>query len=155
MLKKLLIPLVCILTFNAYGQDSQLTEVEKRNLETYRLWGEEVWGKGNTELMTELVTPIYTRHNGDGTREVTREEYGLEVKANLGREMKFLMQDTSIDNDLLWIRYSGSANDPNGNPVTFKGIQVYRFEHGKLTETWVMGGPGEAWNDPGEAWGMK
>jgi predicted SnoaL-like aldol condensation-catalyzing enzyme len=117
-------------------------EKEARNLETMRLWGAEVWGKGRIELVPELVGPEYVRHNAEGTRVVTPESYAKEIVAARDREVRFEMESASIDGDLLWTRWSSSGKGPDGEERVGKGLQVYRFEDGKLVETWNLVAPG-------------
>ena len=143
----LLIWAISSIAFAQTDMPEPKNDTETRNLETMRLWGEEVWGKGRFDLIPDLVTPEYTRHNADQTRVVTRENYASEIEANRGRQTTFSMNAMSIDNNLLWTRWSGKFTGPNGEEFTFKGIQIYRFENGKLTETWVMQEPGEPWPD--------
>ena len=117
-------------------------EREARNLETMRLWGAEVWGEGRLELVPDLVGPEYVRHNAEGTRVVTPESYAKEIAAARGRNVRFEMDAASIDGDLLWTRWTSSGNGPDGESRTAKGLQLYRFEEGKLVETWNLVAPG-------------
>jgi len=149
-MRAVLLLLICAGSPVAFAQTTMLepkNETEAKNLETMRLWSEEVWGKGRLDLVPDLVTPEYTRHNNEQTRVVTREEYAAEIEANRGRNMTFSGNASSIDNNLLWTRWSASVTGPTGAEFEFKGIQLYRFEEGKLAETWVMSAPGASWPD--------
>ena len=121
-------------------------ETEAKNLKTAALWNDQVWGKGRLELISELVTPEYTRHEGGDTRVVTREEYASEIEENLGRGVKFTMHAMTIDNNLLWTRWSSDATIL-GFDLAIQGIQIYRFEDGRLTETWLIMDLGDHWPD--------
>ena len=123
------------------------SDTEARNMETMRLWGEEVWGKGRLELVPDLVAPQYIRHNADGSRTVTPEGYALEIAENRDRNMIFETNAIAIDGNLLWTRWSGSVEGPDGQEVTLKGIQIYRFADGKLAETWNLSAIGDHWPD--------
>ena len=122
-------------------------DTEARNVETIRLWLEEVWGNWRTELVADLVTPEYTRHEGSETRVVSREEYISDIERGQGRSAKFTQHAMSIDNNLLWTRWSGDVTARSGDHIELKGIQIYRFDNGRLTETWVMQERGNPWPD--------
>jgi len=124
------------------------TDEETRNLETLRLWGE-VWDKGKYELVPELVAPTYTRHEPTGTRVVTREQYAENIKSLRNNHAKFTVHALSADRDLIWVRWSLTFTDPKSSKeVQSRGMQVYRFEDGKLAETWFSITRGQGpWSD--------
>jgi predicted SnoaL-like aldol condensation-catalyzing enzyme len=140
---------LCISTLG-FTQDHVLepkSDIEARNLETFRLWGSEVWDKGRLDLVSELVAPQYVRHNQDGTRTVTPEEYAAEIGSNRERGMKFVANARSIDGNLLWTRWSSKLLNQDGSEIWLRGIQIYRFEDSKLAETWLLYAPGGGWPD--------
>ena len=118
------------------------TEVEARNIETMRLWGEEVWGKGRLELVPELVGSEYVRHNAEGTRVVTPESYAKEILAARARGAQFETKAAVLDGDLMWTQWNVSGTTSEGETRQAKGLQVYRFDDGKLVETWNLSAPG-------------
>lgn len=123
------------------------SETEARNLETMRLWGEEVWGNGRLELVPDLVAPEYVRHDQNGTRITTPDSYVQEIRLFRGMNMVFDTHAIAIDENLLWTRWSANAQTPDGVEIVLKGMQVYRFADGKLAETWLLSADGEAWPD--------
>jgi predicted SnoaL-like aldol condensation-catalyzing enzyme len=119
------------------------TEEERTNLETYRLWDEEVWGNGKLELVKELVAPEYIMHEARSDWVVTPEQYTEEIREyqkNSGsRDFVGKTQAISAKDDLVWVRSSGVATDPkDGNKGSVKVLKVYRFVNGKLTESWAI-----------------
>lgn len=137
--------LLLLLSASAISQEATpqpRNETEARNLETMRLWGLEVWGKGRLDLVSGLVGPKYVRHDAAGTRVVTPESYAKEIAAARGRGARFNIAAASIDGDLLWTRWTSSGRGPDGKDQIAKGLQVYRFEDGKLAETWILVSPG-------------
>lgn len=124
------------------------SETEVRNLETFRLWIEEVWENGRLELIPNLVAPQYVRHELRETRVVTPENYAREIEANkMQRELSFEQHAMVLDGDLLWVRWSGIARSPEGvSQGMVRGIEIHRFEGGKLIETWNVSESGQ-WND--------
>ena len=119
------------------------TEEERTNLETYRLWGEEVWRNGKLELVKQLVAPEYIRHDARGDRIVTPEQYAEEIKESRkyfgSREHVGKTHAISAKDDLVWTRSSGVWTDEDGNKGSGRDLQVYRFVNGKLAETWAIG----------------
>ena len=112
------------------------TAEELRNMETLDKWGE-VWLNGNFELVKDIVNPIYIRHEPTGTIRVKREVYAERVKSMQRANRKFTTQSLSADKDLIWVRWSMTNEDPETKEITHsRGLQVYRFEDGKLAETW-------------------
>ena len=125
----------CSATYAETQAPEPRNETEARNLQTMRLWGEEVWGKGRLELVPELVTPRYTR-----------EEYASEIEENRARGMTFTTHAMTIDNNLLWTRWSADVTIL-GFDLAVQGIQIYRFDEGRLTETWALIDIGDHWPD--------
>jgi len=123
------------------------SDTEARNLETFKLWSEEVWGNGRLELVPDLVAPEYVRHDQTGTRVATPASYAQEIALARGINMVFKMNAVSIDGDILWTRWSASAQPPGGDELLLRGIQIYRFAEGKLAETWLLSSDGEPWSD--------
>ncbi len=121
------------------------TPEEERNRETLLLWVDEIWGNGRLELVPEVVGPEYLRHEMNGTRVTTPEEYAKEIERNR-QFVEFMGHAGAFDGDLAWFRYSFRQTRPGGTETLGKGIQIYRLEDGKLVETWVMTEDG-AWPD--------
>lgn len=93
--------------------------------------------------MPELVGPSYLRHEPQGTRTVTPQQYaaeivaarkalGLEERGGEGFSFKLMAED-----DLVFYVYE--VESPAG--AIGKGRSVYRLENGKLVETWVQSVP--------------
>jgi hypothetical protein len=119
-----------------------MTATEGINLETYKRWAEDVWRDGKTEIVADLVLPQYVRHEPEGTRSVTPEELAAQIQA--------FRSSSGIS--------PGSARWPQawifaGDFLTFlclspiAQVQVYRFDKGRLAETWASGSlPGVDWD---------
>ena len=102
---------------------------------------DKVWRDGQYELMSSCVTPNYIRHDLQGDRIITRDDYAKEIKKirTAYPDIQFLIHDRSIDADRVWIRYTLKYTDPKtGKIVNQKGMQEYRIDQGKLTETWLV-----------------
>jgi hypothetical protein len=129
------------------------TEEERTNLKTYKLWDEEVWGNGKLELVKQLVASEYIRHDARGDRVVTPEQYTEEIREYRkywgSRDYVGKTQAISAKDDLVWVRSSSVATDPEaGDEGSGRALQVYRFVNGKLAETWAIGINGQGpWPD--------
>jgi hypothetical protein len=113
---------------------------------------EQVWHEGRFDLVPGCVAPLYIRHDETGDRTVTREAYAAEL-AGLRQDrpdMRIIVYDHAIGEDRAWYRFTMRWTDRgSGEARTRAGLQTYRIEGGKLTETWVtLQPPGSAWNDP-------
>jgi len=122
-------------------------ETEARNVETMRLWLSRVWAEGQLELVPKLVAAEYVRHGPQGTRVVTPESYSEEIAAGRKLGLKFVTHSTTIDGDMMWGRFSTYGTSPSGEKFESRNVQIYRFERGKLAETWSLNQPGTAWED--------
>lgn len=124
------------------------TEEELRNIETLNRWGD-IWINKQYELIEELVNPVYIRHEPSGTIHIKREDYLNRLKSMQAANRKFSTQSLSADGDLIWARWSMTREDPETKEITHsRGLQVYRFEDGKLAETWWSHTEGHgAWPD--------
>ncbi|MCX2983129.1 nuclear transport factor 2 family protein [Halieaceae bacterium IMCC14734] len=124
------------------------TEEELRNIETLNLWGD-IWINKQYGLIEELVNPVYIRHEPSGTVHVKREDYLKRLKTMQAANRKFTTQTLSADGDLIWVRWSMTRENPETKEISHsRGLQVYRFEDGKLAETWWSHNEGQgAWLD--------
>jgi len=143
-MRVLLILALCVLSPVSVAN----TEEELRNIETLNRWGE-IWINKKYELIEELVNPVYIRHEPSGTIRIKREDYLKRMKSMQDANRKFTTQALSADGDLIWVRWSMTREDPETKEITHsRGLQVYRFEDGKLAETWWSHTEGQgAWPD--------
>jgi len=122
--------IVCLLLFVLPALAFSETELpepkndtEARNLETARLWIDEVWANGRLELVSDLVAPEYVRHNASGSRTVTPESYAEEIKASRARGTVFFMNAISIDGNVIWVRWSGNTQSSTGEMQASEGYK--------------------------------
>ena len=98
-------------------------------------WYDEMWSQKNFALVPEIAGPVYTRHEANGTRHVTAEEYRDALAGSLS--------DAVVED----MRYRLIAEDDRVVAIgTWKidgqqwdWVQAFRVEGGKLVETWVSG----------------
>jgi steroid delta-isomerase-like uncharacterized protein len=120
----------------------------EQNKAAARRWSEELWSRGNLAVADEIIAPDYQRHDpGDpfparGPEDVKRivtmlrsmlADFHIEVEAMIG------------EGDFVVSRYTTTATDSvgyMGMPATGKqirtpAIQIFRFENGKIVESWA------------------
>ena len=122
----------------ALSWSSGFTDATKEVRAIFDRW-EEVWHHGKLELVSETVGPSYVRHEPQGTRTVTPEEYREEIAASRKKlpDIRFTMHDQATQGDKAWFRWTLNGTDAQtGKPVTEAGLQVYRVANGRLVETW-------------------
>jgi hypothetical protein len=112
---------------------------------------ERVWHEGRYDLVAGCVTPVYTRHDESGTRQLTPEEYAAEI-ATARQERpntRFIVYDHEIAGDRVWFRFTWTWSDAStGEKCTQAGMQLYRIGGDKLAETWLtLLKIGSAWPD--------
>ena len=121
----------------------------ERNKDLVRRDNEEVWNKGNLEIMDELYSADFVRHflpNGSETKglEELRDHIRNHRKAfpDWTEEIKQIV----AEGDLVAIHFTSTGTNEGsflGNPPTGKQIHVnemtiYRIAEGKIVEQWLL-----------------
>ena len=113
-------------------------------------WTEEVWHQGKLDVVPELLGPTYVRHEPGGTQRLTPQQYARKIGAIRKRlpDFCFTEHDQVVFGDRYWMRWTYEGTDvESGEVVKRAGIQIYRFDQGKIVETWlVMSRPGSDWS---------
>ena len=123
----------------ALSWSSGFTDATEEVRAIFDRW-EEIWHHGKLELVSETVGPSYVRHEPQGTRTVTPEEYREVIAAVRKRlpDVRFTMHDQAAQGDRAWVRWTMNGTDAEtGKPFTRAGLQVYRIANGRLVETWL------------------
>ena len=111
------------------------------HVRVFERWMDDVWTQGRVELVSELVQPIYVRHELDSTRTATSAAYASEI-TTVRRTLtgvRFLIHDCAAIGDRLWVRWTMvGTSAASGTEVRRKGMQTYRFQDNRLAETWVL-----------------
>ncbi len=108
-----------------------MTQVEENKAVVHR-WMYEMWAERNWDLVPELVGPEYVRHESDGTRVVTAEQYRDQLRENVGEQGPdgYAQVDMFGEGDKVVVIWSVES------PAPVSSVQVYRVADGKLVETW-------------------
>ena len=124
------------------GMERTTTLELQKNKESMKRIFEEAWGKGNVQVLDEVVAPSFKQHQHD--RPSTREGFKAiiqEVRTAFP-DLKVTLED-SVD-DKVWIRVTCRGTHlgqfkglpPTGKPFEFTEIHIARFENGKGVEHW-------------------
>jgi steroid delta-isomerase-like uncharacterized protein len=119
---------------------------EAENEATARRWHDEAVNQHNPDVLDEIAASDIIQHAGtfpDGV--------GLDhAKAVLGflitgfPDVKHTIEDVIIKDDRVVIRWTATGTQtgefqgiaPTGKQVTWTGVNIYRFECGKIVEVW-------------------
>ena len=127
--------------------DCAATPDAAAHVRVFERWMDDVWARGRVELVSELVQPIYVRHELDSTRTVTAASYASEI-ISVRRALpgvRFLVHDCAAIGDRLWVRWTMvGTSAASGAEIRRKGMQTYRFEDNRLAETWALMPPTDA-----------
>jgi len=109
---------------------------------------EEVWNKGNLQVVDELFGPNYTHHDSS-TPNFGRGPEGERKRASLYRgafhDFRMTVEELFAEGESVIARWSsrgthkGELNGiaPTGKQVSLTGISIARFAGGKIVEGWV------------------
>ena len=115
-----------------------------------RVW-EEVWHKGNLDMIEEFYAPDCVRHTShyrEGGRD-TQGPRGVRQSIAAMRaafpDVHFTEDDILVEEDKVVARWTFHGTHrgiflgvaPTGKHVTFTGINIYRIAHGKIVERWA------------------
>ncbi len=130
-------------------ESTQKTTLEERNKELVRRMTEEVWNKGNHEIMDELFsTDVVWHFLPDGSKTTSLEELRDHVRnhrkafPDWAEEIKLIV----AEGNFVAIHFTSTGTNEGsflGNPPTGKQIHVnemtiYRIVEGKIVEQWLL-----------------
>ena len=117
--------------------------VDENKAVTRRLM-DELWNKGNVDIIDELMSEDLVQHPGGGTRERLKQN----VAQNLANcpEVSITLEDVIAEGDMVAFRwtmrgphsweFAGIA--PTGKMLTRTGINIQRIADGKIAEAWCQ-----------------
>jgi steroid delta-isomerase-like uncharacterized protein len=119
----------------------------EENKALVRRFYEEVWARGNLDVADEVFAEEYARHDFRGGEP----EPGPEGQKRIAADFRAAFPDLDWhvdfligEGDLVAGRWTATGThtgpwagvEPTGNPMRFSGINVFRFEDGKVAEIW-------------------
>lgn len=127
----------------------QNTTLEERNKELVHRMNDEVWNKGNLELLDELFSQDVVRHflpNGSDTK-------GLDQLRNHIASHRMAFPDWAeeiklivAEGDLVATHFTSTGtnvgsflgNQPTGKQIHINEMSIYRIADGKIVEQWLI-----------------
>ena len=115
-------------------------------------WWNELWGAGNLDVLGELLAPLYTRHDQNGTRTFTVEQYRDEIDryTDLMEGARTTIDDMAVAGDRVWARcttHTATLASPDDlAPLAIAWMIVHRLEGGRIAESWVLYRAGLDWS---------
>jgi len=119
----------------------------EENKENIRRHVDEIWHKGNMEVVNELIAPNYVLRNpegGDITGPDGFKQMGL-TQRNAMPDIHFTIDNMIGEGDYVAVQYTSTGTftgkagniEPTGKKMNQTQAIIYRFENGKQVETWV------------------
>lgn len=114
----------------------------KENKAIAKRWNEEIFNKGNVDVIDELAAENYVNYAADSDRAGFK-QWVIGTKA-IFSDTNIAIKDTIAEGNKVVIRwvmggiqtgkYAGIP--PTGQAFTISGISIYRIEDGKIVEDW-------------------
>jgi steroid delta-isomerase-like uncharacterized protein len=121
--------------------------VTEENTALVRRFYEEVWNRGNVDVTAEVFADDYVRHD----LRPSEAEPGPRGQANIASDFRAAFPDLRMrvdlvlaENDLVAARWTTEGTNtgawggraPTGKHAVFSGVNIFRFEDGKVVELW-------------------
>ena len=101
---------------------------------------EELWNKGNPDIVDELYAPEYVRHNpaafgGDIEGREANKQYAAGTHRDFP-DFQCTEVEIIVEGDTRTLRYTIQGTHKSGAEMTFEGCSVAHFVDGKFVEEW-------------------
>jgi len=122
------------------------SEIAQKNVDLVRRFFEEVWNKGNLDLVDEFLSPGYEDHNLPPGAQ--RGHKGYKASVNMFRsafpDIQFTLDQVLAEESRVAIRLTGRGTHKGnfmgipatGKQVSFGGMTFIRIDDGKVAERW-------------------
>jgi steroid delta-isomerase-like uncharacterized protein len=123
--------------------------MSEENKALIRRYFEEIWDKGNLDLIDELFTTDFVRHGPTGTEGEVRGLEGFKALVSMYRtalpDLQVPIEDLIAEGYRVVTRWRAHGthqgelmgNAPTGNRASVSGILIDRISGGKIEEEWV------------------
>ncbi len=101
-------------------------------------WTGDVLGRGQLDLVPELVAGTYIQHTQEGNSRASAVELAeaMAGEAAAVPGQRHVIDDFLVLPEWIWLRYRIASGEEAAERVAFSGLQLYRVEEGKLAEGW-------------------
>jgi steroid delta-isomerase-like uncharacterized protein len=120
---------------------------ETHNKEVTRRFSAEVWGEGNADLADELIAADLVEHTPfpSSTPGLAGHKQVLALFRTAFPDLTVTVEGVTADGNLTSLRWSGTGTHkgdlmgipPTGKTVRITGMDILRFEDGKIKERWA------------------
>jgi C-1 hydroxylase len=150
----LVVSLVLLLCF-AFGCQNSAEKAELEKFRTQAKLEEEnkaltlrlvdAWVKGDFEALKEILSPDYVYHNETGQTaslenliEQLKKEIAMFPDRTMSNEELIAKGDRVVHRYIARGTHTGEVDGlaPTGNKLVLGGIEILRFENGKIVESW-------------------
>jgi len=118
----------------------------EENKENIRRHVDEIWHKGNMEVIPELIAPNYVLRNPEGD-DLTGTDGFKQMATNQRTafpDIHFTIDHMIGEGDYVAVQYTSTGTftgksgeiEPTGKKFSYQVVIIYRFENGKQAEVW-------------------
>ena len=120
---------------------------KEENIETARIFHEEGTNNRNPEALREILAPAVIHHAAGGYPDTTSADGVIAMMSDFPpafSDLHYTIDFFVADDDIVVERYTASGTQdgplgelpPTGRKATWTGINIFRFECGKIVEIW-------------------
>ncbi len=131
------------------GCESTQETTLKRNKELVRRANEEVWNKGNLEIMDELFSTEFVQHflpDGSDTKGLDELRDHIRNHRQAFPDWTETIKQIVAEGDLVAIHFTSTGtnkgsflgNPPTGKQIHIDEMSIYRIVAGKIVEQWLI-----------------
>ena len=129
------------------SRPDSLTVPPSGNKALVRRFYEEAWVKGKLDVIDEVFAYEYVRHDLRSTQALPGPEGMKRITADFRSafpDLRFEVEIVIAEDEFVAARWTASgthlgawgAVEPTGRSATFSGVNIFRFENGKVAEIW-------------------
>jgi steroid delta-isomerase-like uncharacterized protein len=119
----------------------------RENKELVRRFYEEVWNRANFGVADDVFAEDYLRHDLRPSAAAPGPEGQKQIAADFRGafpDLRFEVEMIVAEDELVAARWTASGThggrwgtlEPTGRRATFSGVNIFRFENGKVVELW-------------------
>ena len=124
-----------------------MIHVSSANSELVRRFYEEVWDRGNVDVADEVFADDYVRHDSRPSQAGPGPAGQKRIAQNFRDafpDLRFQVEMIIADGDFVAARWTAEGTNtgpwggqtPTGRHARFSGVNIFRFEDGKVGEIW-------------------